>query len=192
MKLSDELLTVGISDSRRSGSGGPFIPSDKLDDAPEATLAFAEQIISRSTSPQWYLQQTLERRAFNTAESLARDHMQSVLAEYLNWSFWGKRTDSTPASEWLAALWDFRHEFTVVFTDRLVIQLLSSFATSTAPESIGSLQFPSGEPIPIPNPLIDEDIYSHLFNANRIVDNEDAKLPKMKEVLARHGIQVHD
>jgi hypothetical protein len=168
-----------------------FLKPESIDDPPSVTRAYGSYVIMKTlrgpasrTLPDW---------ATNTAFSkgMARITMQGVFVSYLNWSFWGKKTEDDQGRDpWLASLWDLREHFEPQFSDSLVSYLIKSFASSASPKSIGGKAFMAGQSISLPNPLMDAVVHSHLFRANRIVDNNDSRLSAINAILSGHGITV--
>jgi len=168
-----------------------FLKPESIDDPPSATRAYGSYVIMKtllgpasSALPDW-------ATSAASPEGMARFTMQGVFVAYLNWSFWGKKTEDDQGRDpWLASLWDLRERFEPQFSDSLVSYLIKSFASGASPKSIGGKAFMAGQPISLPNPLIDAVVHSHLFQANRIVDNNDSRLSAINGILSEHGITV--
>jgi hypothetical protein len=165
------------------------IESSSIDEPSSITHAYARYIIMKillgpdiSLLPAW-------AQAWTSPEGVARSTMEDVFRDYLNWSFWGKRLgDHEMQQGWLDSLWEIRERYGAEFSDSLVAYLIKSFASNASPPSIGNR--PLTQPVSMPNPLVDAAIHSHLFEANRIVDNGDSRIATINDILRKHGVAV--
>ena len=92
---------------------------------------------------------------------------------YFNWSFWGKRTEDANLPSVLA-FWEMRGRFGKESTDRLVAFTAKAFIDNTCGDKSADWE---------------QYFYERVRIADQIVDSESSKLPAIKEILGRFGIQ---
>ncbi|MDP9114270.1 MAG: hypothetical protein M3O20_11395 [Acidobacteriota bacterium] len=170
-----------------------FIKPESIDDHTAMTREYIHYVVTKALDAGLIYKAPAQWATYvSSAEGGARLRMDGAFTSYLNWEFWGHKTDNAFGSEpWLDSLWELRDHFGSQFTDSLVSYFIKSFAIEESPKSIGGKTFMvSGEPTPAANPATDAAIHWHLFKANRIVDNNDSRLSSINEILREHGVTV--
>jgi hypothetical protein len=185
--LPSQPLPIGIGNRGHNlGPGQVGIGTDRIsiysewvDDKNEPILAYAHYVVSRLIAgPETFVAYA------GTAEFIAREIAADDLSTYFAWSFRGE-PKGIATKGWRRAFWAIRERFGPGFADLLLSYTVKSFSQGAAPRMFSSQRVESA-----PNDFVDYVIYCHLEQAEKVVDNDDAKLPEIQNILEAHKVPI--
>gem|GEM_PF-4697278 len=105
--------------------------------------------------------------------------LTDAVSDYATYSFWGEIEASRPSQRWAAVLWDIRQRYGKDFGDRVAFLSFRMFLSN---DRIPPTQSKRNE-----MEAFDLLFRQTLLRAESVIDNEDARLGEVKEILRSRG-----